>query len=135
MALSRRQLILYTYRVDLYEPKLVTSNGGTPTYSYSLAKTDVPCYPMFKTSLSAPEDFGQIERDIFGTLDVWHFDEEEIVDDQWYLVVKTPGPYLGKAWKTRGNPVKYQQGGRRRGDHLMIEAAFHDHPEEGIPGA
>lgn len=139
MALGKRQLALYTVRVDLYEPKGQTITGGKAVYSYGPdpSHTDVACYVFEKPSLSADTDFGSIERDIFGTLDVWHFDAEQDIDDAWYIVIKSgmPSEYIGKAWKTRGNPVRHQQGGRRRGDHTEIMAAFHDHPEQGIPGA
>lgn len=133
MPLTERQLILYKNYVDLWRRSVTVASGGTLTEVFTKVYSGVWCYKQPRSSISSVEEFGRIEHDIFGTHDVFHFAEDQEIDDSWLIVDKTPGSStLNKTWICRGNPTWIQGIGDRQAGKRFIQASFLENAPEGV---
>lgn len=133
MPLTDRQQILYQNYVDLWRRNVSVVSDGTVTESFTKAYSNVQCYKQPRSSLSSIEEFGRAEHDIFGTHDIFHFAEDQAIDDTWVIVDKTPGSStLNKCWVCRGNPTWIQGIGDRQAGKRYSEASYLETPPDGI---
>lgn len=122
--LSPRQRLLYTYRVDLWEPH-ETPDATT----YQCRYLGVRCYLSRGNSVSQPELFGRAEQDDMFTLDTFGFGEEQEINEGWILVNRTllnDGSRVneyGRCWVARGSDRYIPTQGRRRGGRVEMKAS------------
>ena len=131
MALTPRQLILYTYRVNLYRPSPITTypdadsavdNARDMAWDAVPAYSNVPCYFKSTSEVDLPATQGlNKEANIF-TLDVFLFDAAQEINGQWLVQIVspiTPG-ISGGFWYVQDNPRTTPSLGNRRVNQTQI---------------
>ena len=131
MALTPRQLILYTYRASLFRPSAITTypdadsaidNAKDASWVTVPAYTNVPCYFKFTPEVDLPATEGlNKEANIF-TLDVILFDAAQEIEGQW-LVQLTAPQILGTTggfWYIQDNPRTTPILGNRRVNQTQV---------------
>ena len=131
MALTPRQLTLYTYRANLYRPSPIAAypdadsavdNAADSGWLSTPAYTNVPCYFKFTPEVDLPSAEGlNKEANIF-TLDVILFDAAQEIEGQW-LVQLTAPQILGSTggfWYVQDNPRTTPSLGRRAVNQTQV---------------
>ena len=131
MALTPRQLILYTYRASLFRPAPIAAypdadsavdNAADSGWLSTPAYVNVPCYFKFTPEVDLPSAEGlNKEANIF-TLDVILFDAAQEIEGQW-LVQLTAPQILGSTggfWYVQDNPRTTPNLGRRAVNQTQV---------------
>ena len=130
MALTPRQVRLYTHRCHIYRPDTTVATGDAGGPAYALLASNVACYFQTDTSLDQPRIYGRDEHDILFTLDEIHMDRDQDVQSEDVLVNVTldgldgaQTEHYGKAWVVRGKPRAISHQGARRAGKKQIYAS------------
>ena len=131
MALTPRQLILYTYRVNLYRPSPITTypdadsaidNAKDIAWDAVPAYVNVPCYFKSTPEVDLPATQGlNKEANIF-TLDVFLFDAAQEISGQWLVQIVSPVilGVTGGYWYVQDNPRTTPSLGRRSANQTQV---------------
>lgn len=112
--LSDRQGRAYTDLCDLWRPVDAIPTDDYPSDTvYELVETAVPCRFVPRSSVDQPHGpLGQVEGDDLQTTDELRLPENCPVDNNWIAVNRSlqdddaEGPYFGKGWILRGEPLR-----------------------------
>lgn len=128
MALNARQIKLYVDRVSIWKPDNVTTSGANKkaldtAYPATATYTNVACYHFSKTEVAQPTFPGRSNQDMIFTLDEFHFDAAQDVDDQYVLKLTTSGhPELGAYYIVMGGPKSRPARTRRNVNYRIVYA-------------
>jgi hypothetical protein len=141
MALTDRQLMLYTYTASLYRPNALAAGSDieategltNPTPAF----TGVPCYygGTPEVDLATVMGLGK-EANLF-TFDSFRFDAHQEIADAWVIEMTSadpdpdtgePHPLIGRFWVVRDNPQTVGSQGNRRANYQMVFAVLSNLP-------
>lgn len=130
MALSRRQQILFTQRVDLYEPILNRNptTGRPEEREYPPRYTDVPCFRVARDDVSDPAVVFRLPGDNMWTHDEWHFAEDQEIAENWRIHDKSQNAdgvnteTFGIFYLVSGQPKRTPKQGRRDAGNTVVQA-------------
>jgi len=128
--LSPRQRLSFNHRADLWRPSIVTVGNKRIPGPYVLAETDVRCHREIKGSMSIPTELGRVESDVSDSADKWHFAEDQVIDEGWFIIDRSINPRTGgqgnswgRAWIVRGQPSRIMASERREAGKVWVLAS------------
>jgi hypothetical protein len=127
MALNRRQLRIYQHRVNLYRPQELSYDEFNSQESVQFftdpAYSNIPCGYFESDELDTISVVGRLNHDIMLTIDKFHFETGQEIEDGWLIELMTPGnPDANKFWITQGNAKDRQTIGKRRANYRRVYA-------------
>lgn len=122
MPLSKRQSILFTHRVNLWRTNHQNDGTGTPSNPYSLAYSNVKCFREPTDNLSVLNLIGRLEQNSPFSQDLWHFAEDQEIDDGWVIKDISETTTKNTFWMVRGEPMKVAKEGNRDAGGVTVFA-------------
>lgn len=139
MALTPRQIILYTHRAELWRATITKDGDGRVTgKTWTLQATAIPCYFLFRSSTEAPSVAGGLEADNFFSRDELHTDGTLDIDADDVLKNVTldsngsQSAAYGRFWVVAGQPQAVSNQGRRRARMKVVQAVQIEVPPTGV---
>ena len=123
MALNKRQQRYYTDLVDIYVPGALSvgTHKAVADPVYSLAYANVPCKYIATQEVDVPALPGLTKEVNIFTLDQFHFDAAQPMEDTYFLHLKTTGhPESGGYWAVMGNPMTIVSAGKRKANYRQV---------------
>jgi hypothetical protein len=137
MGLSPRQEILFTSVVDLFEPVMevqgkLDSDPGKAKKRYRIKHRDVRCFWRQSVSQTVPLQVGTLEAAGHHT---FSFAEDQEIQDDWYIIDRTPGTTENHSWQVVSKPQRIQKRGDRDAGQVIVQAILVDTPHQDIPSS
>lgn len=137
--LSPRQQISFNHLADLYSPTIVTTGNKRLPGPYVLAEEGVRCHREIKRSADVATLIGRVESDIADSTDVYHFAEDQVIDDNWIIIDRSINPRTGgqgnswgRIWMCRGQPQRFMASQHRESGKTAILASQEKYPPAGL---